>query len=257
MISFFRNFRRELAGTNKYKKYLLYAAGEVFLIVLGILIALAINNWNQNRIIKQKERFYLEGLKNEFQLSKIKLQNLMEVNRLNYRESQKIADYIRGNQEINDERDLSKMLFNSFSYEIAYNPNNSLLNELINSGRLEDISNPELRMYLTNWESMIQSIHQQEASLRSQRERMIDIFRSDSGSIRTILDHANITKEQLQLSETSGNASNLELVKSREFENNLLIFILTGRTMESAHYQPLHKKIDTILNLIDQELENA
>lgn len=257
MISFFRSFRKDLAGSNKIRKYLPYAAGEVFLIVLGILIALALNNWNQHRIIKQKEQFYLEGLKSEFQLSKLKLQKLMEVNRLNYQESQKLADYIRNEYSITDEKELSKLLFNSFSYEIAYNPNNSLLNELINSGGLEDISNPELRMYLINWESMIQSIHRQEASLRSQRERVLDIFRTEAGSIRTILDHVNGIDEKSEVSKDPEYTSNFELIKSLEFENNLLIFLLTGKTMESTHYQPLHEKIDTILKLIDQELKSV
>jgi hypothetical protein len=46
MISFFRKIRQQLLSQNKVSKYLLHALGEIFLVVIGILIALQINNWN-------------------------------------------------------------------------------------------------------------------------------------------------------------------------------------------------------------------
>ena len=52
MIKFFRHIRQDLMSKNKTSKYLKYAIGEILLVVIGILIALQINNWNQNRISK-------------------------------------------------------------------------------------------------------------------------------------------------------------------------------------------------------------
>lgn len=49
MIKFFRRFRLQLLGENKFAQYLSYAIGEIILVVVGILIALALNNWNQDR----------------------------------------------------------------------------------------------------------------------------------------------------------------------------------------------------------------
>ena len=49
MIKFFRKIRYDLMGKNKTGKYLIYAIGEILLVVIGILIALSINNWNDNR----------------------------------------------------------------------------------------------------------------------------------------------------------------------------------------------------------------
>ena len=49
MIKFFRKIRQKLLTENKFSKYLLYAIGEIILVVIGILIALQINNWNENR----------------------------------------------------------------------------------------------------------------------------------------------------------------------------------------------------------------
>ena len=49
MINFFRKIRQQLLTENKFSKYLLYAIGEIVLVVVGILIALSINNWNEKK----------------------------------------------------------------------------------------------------------------------------------------------------------------------------------------------------------------
>ena len=49
MINFFRKTRKKLADDNKFFKYWRYAIGEIVLVVVGILIALSINNWNEGR----------------------------------------------------------------------------------------------------------------------------------------------------------------------------------------------------------------
>ncbi len=49
MISFFRKIRQKLLQQNRVTRYLVYAIGEIFLVVIGILIALQVNNWNENR----------------------------------------------------------------------------------------------------------------------------------------------------------------------------------------------------------------
>jgi len=55
MIKFFRKIRQNLLRENKTGKYFKYAIGEITLVVIGILIALQINNWNENI---EKQRFY-------------------------------------------------------------------------------------------------------------------------------------------------------------------------------------------------------
>lgn len=56
MIKFFRKIRFNLMEQNKTSKYFKYAIGEIILVVIGILIALQINNWNENRKAKQNEK---------------------------------------------------------------------------------------------------------------------------------------------------------------------------------------------------------
>lgn len=62
MIKFFRNIRQKLLVENRFNKYLLYATGEIIPVVIGILIALQINNWNEDANDEEqqllKENFY-------------------------------------------------------------------------------------------------------------------------------------------------------------------------------------------------------
>lgn len=60
MITFFRKIRKKMAEDNRPLQYLRYAIGEIILVVIGILIALQINNWNEN---KKSNRFELKMLK--------------------------------------------------------------------------------------------------------------------------------------------------------------------------------------------------
>jgi len=62
MIRFFRKVRLYLLSENRSSTYLLYAFGEIVLVVIGILIAVQINNWNEKRISVQKEIVYLEEI---------------------------------------------------------------------------------------------------------------------------------------------------------------------------------------------------
>jgi len=62
MIKFFRRIRQKLLRENQFSKYLLYAIGEILLVVIGILIALQINNWNETRKSKKVELKILQEL---------------------------------------------------------------------------------------------------------------------------------------------------------------------------------------------------
>ncbi len=63
MIKFFRQIRQRMIKENRVSKYLLYAIGEIVLVVIGILIALAINNWNEDRKLQNEELSLLAEIK--------------------------------------------------------------------------------------------------------------------------------------------------------------------------------------------------
>ncbi|WP_338732378.1 DUF6090 family protein [Mangrovimonas cancribranchiae] len=77
MIHFFRKIRQSLLSEGRTTKYFKYAVGEIILVVIGILIALSINNWNSNRITSNKKTEYLLRISDELkgQIKELKLYN--------------------------------------------------------------------------------------------------------------------------------------------------------------------------------------
>ncbi|GAA0879142.1 hypothetical protein GCM10009119_21100 [Algoriphagus jejuensis] len=254
MLKLFRSIRKGLLSENKLSKYLVYALGEIILLVIGILIALAINNLNQDRIKEKNEQIYLLGLREEFQFSKAKLEELIAVNKANFEGAKQILEHSSSPTNDLDERDFSRLMYASLSMDIAFNPNNSLLTEMINSGNLKNISNPVLRILLTNWIATLEDIERQERDLGIQRERVLDLFRRNEYSLKTILLHTGLY-EEFGFPDSGSHHSNLSLMESREFENNMLMFILTSAATETAHYEPLMQDLEDIQALIDAEIE--
>ena len=69
MLRFFRRIRKSLLGLGQARKYILYATGEVLLVMIGILLALQVNNWNEERKTRQKEQKILLDLKDNLEQS--------------------------------------------------------------------------------------------------------------------------------------------------------------------------------------------
>ena len=78
MIKYFRKIRQNLIMENKSGKYIKYAIGEIVLVVIGILIALSINNWNEKRIEQQTLTNYYERMLGELESSRNNLSDFKE-----------------------------------------------------------------------------------------------------------------------------------------------------------------------------------
>ncbi|UWX53769.1 DUF6090 family protein [Maribacter litopenaei] len=94
MIKFFRKVRQRLLQENRFSKYMLYALGEIILVVIGILIALQINNWNENRKERIEESVLLTQLKSEFESNSKQLGEKMIIRNNMITASFKLLDYI-------------------------------------------------------------------------------------------------------------------------------------------------------------------
>jgi hypothetical protein len=69
MFKFFRKIRRKLIEREKFRKYIFYALGEILLVVIGILIALQVNNWNEVRKAEREEQVILTSLLEDLELA--------------------------------------------------------------------------------------------------------------------------------------------------------------------------------------------
>jgi hypothetical protein len=78
-MKFFRKIRQRLLTENKFSKYLIYAIGEIILVVIGILIALQINNWNEKRIEAKKATDYLYEFQKDLASDKIQFNYMIKL----------------------------------------------------------------------------------------------------------------------------------------------------------------------------------
>lgn len=100
MIRFFRQLRQRLLSENHLVRYLLYASGEIFLVVIGILLALQINNWNEWRKDREREQKILKSLEENLQRNIIILSDGIKV--------------------VRDLNNSSKIVFDFFDEKIVY-----------------------------------------------------------------------------------------------------------------------------------------
>lgn len=75
MLKFFRKIRQELLKENRFSKYLMYAIGEIALVMIGILLAVNVNNWNIAQERTKQEIAVLQQLSNDFELSLLDLKD--------------------------------------------------------------------------------------------------------------------------------------------------------------------------------------
>ena len=173
MIKFFRKIRYDLMGTNKTGKYLKYAIGEIILVVIGILIALNLNNWNEIRKERVVELETLKDLKSEIEQNILvfeKHQNQKRIAKTNI--DTYINLLIAGNANVED----IIAFYDNNRFSLAtYNPSNGVLNSVISSGNINTLSNKELKYELTSWKDVLLDYQEEEIlSLNSRFVHMSD-----------------------------------------------------------------------------------
>ena len=251
MIKFFRKIRQNLLSEGKTGKYLKYAIGEIILVVIGILIALQINNFNTNRQQMAVEQEYLLSLQAEFttNLDKINTSLLENNDRIKNVENllslfNKEALNAAGKKRVYD------MLYNLFSGDANYYPSIGVLSDIISSGNLNLIRNKNLRQHLASFESSLEYIKLQADDTKFVKRELKQLHQQFA-SVRNIMLNKDFTFETT--SDTAP-ANIAELFRSIAFENHLLDYYLTIKATGGKNY--LGRLKDTIeLILVDIETE--
>ncbi len=133
---------------NKFSKYLLYAIGEIILVVIGILIALQINTWNEERKLANEEQYLLRELFSEFNINLDKIKEDQFLNLNNQNAAIDILELIHKDSLKNNAKKLDSLFIEVFSYG-SFNPVNGVLSEMISSGKLRVLKDPDLRNKLS------------------------------------------------------------------------------------------------------------
>ena len=101
MLYFLRKIRKSLVQDGSARRYLLYAAGEILLVVLGILIALQINNWNEDRIDNRLERIYLNEILENLYVDKDEISKVFARQEIEMSKTKKCLQILREGVEDN------------------------------------------------------------------------------------------------------------------------------------------------------------
>jgi len=252
MIKFFRQFRESILMKNQKGRYFKYAIGEILLVVIGILIALSINNWNDMRIQK----------KNVFQLSK----RLLEETKRN------IADFsynhefaLKSKNSVllmlqlmnEDYTKVDKRLMDSLIFNALTSPtidfNDAVLKEALSTGQLANFKNDSLK-------NILYSIPTKLSELKNREKSLLDD--NTAYFVPLIYKHTSLRQVDYQFS-GFGDAikkSNLKetdnrvLLQMREFENVMdNQFYLFNRL--TTNYQEIQSLLQTLHALLQKQID--
>ena len=176
MINFFRRIRKQLADDNKPLKYMRYAVGEIVLVVIGILIALSINNWNEEQKDRKAENEALINLKLEFDENQNQLDLLIERRKTQEKQCRTFIDLIT---DTNIPISQKIVATTPNTNTMTWGATNTVLNSLVNTGGIDRIQNDSLKFLLTKWPTLVGKFNQVE-------ERFVN-------SVKRIKDYENTT----------------------------------------------------------------
>jgi hypothetical protein len=238
---------------NKTSKYFKYAIGEIVLVVIGILIALQINNWNENRKGFEEEQNYLKALKEEFKYNQEVLNQTIARNTKNIEGTGVLIELIEPNSPGIDPTEMEKLFSNSIHNEVQYRPSPGVLLEIINAGKLGNFSDTTLKKELASWESELERVKfQEDDEVQLRRMLIVDFLRENTNARKRSF---TVFGKIIGYKDSKFKPSNINILQIEEFENLMVNFVVVSHILNKYYYPRLNTKIDRILNLIDANIE--
>ncbi len=258
MIHFYRKIRKKLLTENRFTKYLIYALGEIVLVVIGILIALQINNWNELKKLRLKEISQLKSIQEDMMLDTTDIKFNLTYHRLFLRSEQELLDYMLSsgrvpNEEIKYEYALGISLLLILHESAFNNLRNNNLNIMSSQKLKKEISNhydsfaksilvfendyPQFDNYLLKRPYFLKYFHYQEktSSKESAQHNNSDYYNPE------------IEMTKLVLADTAG-------LKSDEEFKIVLAECISNRKIKIQFYENFIIRNKELYNAIDSEL---
>lgn len=254
MIKFFRKIRQNLLSEGKTGKYLKYAIGEIVLVVIGILIALAVNNWNQERKDYRLGLDYLSRIHNDLVQDTISFRNIISSNN-NLREEIKdlLVTLYNGVNSIEQVQNMSDVYDRALDQ--VFTPNNNTYKGMVSSGTLGLIQNLELKEEIIDFYS---EYDQKGALMGAMGQWMISMATAES----TQTDFLKFGKDVSDIFTTEEmlNATDYAFLNDKEdprFKMIIRAISATAFVQKASDriYLELVTRCDTLLKQIDEELK--
>lgn len=247
MINFFRKIRQQLFAENKITQYLIYAIGEIFLVVVGILIALQVNNYNEQLKSDRKESKYLISMKNELLNNLEIVKSETEGLRKSITAQKQLMSLINSEKDTISEPGLSKILAISFSKVFELNYQEGTFKELLYSGGLIAINNDSIKNEVTSWEGRMTSLRKQERGVYDAREKITD-YLMDKGVFKSMMDDIGASTHY-EMKKSIRRKNSKPFLKTQKFENILSYHIALSESLKSF-YSKLEKDINNLLRIM-------
>ncbi len=245
MFNFLRRIRQKVISENHFRKYLLYATGEIVLVVIGILIALQVNEWNQYRKDQKEEQAILKNLKSEFLQNKATLQEVQEILHNSQKSSIDLMNLMNKDHLILEQINLDSLIFWTVEY-YPFNPSNNVFSDLVQSGRLQLLENDSLRNTIFTWSTELENYRNSFEEYQNFVENHMLGYYIDHIALKNVDQYG-----PLQWRETSSFPSDhYEMFKDRKYENLIDNHLYHASLLEN-HFHRLQGIIETILSLSD------
>ncbi|NNK18832.1 MAG: hypothetical protein HKP49_06725 [Maribacter sp.] len=235
MLKFFRKIRRNLLTENKFSKYLFYAIGEILLVVIGILIALQINNWNNEKIERKEEKKSYVNIKRQIIDDKNDLLQVIDYNNYFTRAYQYgIKLIMSDNRSKIDSLALVTMSLSQFS---DFHNSGNIYQTLVNSGDLKLLKNSKITSAIQKLETTyvftnkLENIHWEL------------IINELSPELKGVIDYTTVK------------AVEPDKLYSVELKN-IFFEIIELAKLKNTIYEQALVEIDSITYYIDEELNN-
>ena len=256
MIKFFRRIRQQLLTENKFSKYLLYAIGEIVLVVIGILIALSINNWNQNRLDKNEEALLLGAIAKKMNHNRFQHQRGLKKYTEVVNGARKLIKLSGKPMHDSLRSHIEQSLFDvKKRFLMGKSNQTSIYDELIASGKLSLLRSKKLRQELTELKANLQLL----AAYEDQQNNFVDNHLSPA--LNRQVDYISITNiavdndatnkvEGFDYEPLSANADDYSnLLQDRTFLN-LLAELVTHTNTLLPIYQRIGENIQRIDSIV-------
>jgi len=260
MIKFFRKIRQNLLSEGKTGKYFKYAIGEIILVVIGILIALSINSWNQKRLDHQEENEILSNLKKDY-INAVEEFRILNSLRSSFISTAKEITLLNVEEIDQYPEKYMDSLFGWTLYAPTFNNDAGSLSVLLNTGKINLIRNTELRNILIAWPGDVADMVEDEISDNNFYNNDYKNILSDYISVNNLTE-SNVTLWSRFGTPTFAKMPDNQILTS-DYESILrnkkfLNFLHFRVRVQSGTYQEteyLIGKAEDIIQMIDLELD--
>ena len=243
-----------MADDNRPLKYARYAIGEIVLVVIGILIALQINTWNEERIEKRKEQSVLKSLHKAFSDNLESLNFIIEISEISFHSSKQMLSLIGPKASGYSYTEIDSLVGDMINYS-TYDPSTGTVDNIINSGKLNIIQNEVLKTNISDWSGILADTKKDIDIANIHTFSVLMIYLNDKINLKNIaVPKRIVVKTNLNILEPSKFPADYDtFMRSKEFEN-LVDFHALNFMYLLAEYYEIKKYLEVNLSLLEKEI---